>query len=46
MGAKPATNECVPSRFEMVIDNNQVKAWNLRRNTNLTDDSEAWNDVI
>jgi len=46
MGAKLVAYECVPSGFEMVIDNNQVKAWNLWWNTNLTDDPEAWDKEV
>ncbi len=46
MTGKLLSYECVPLGFEMVIENEQVKAWNLWWNTNLTDDPERWDNEI
>lgn len=42
MSGKLLAYEYVRPGFEMVIDKNRVKAWNLWWNTKLTDDPEAW----
>ena len=47
MSAKFTAYEYVPSGFEMVIENKEVKAWNLWWNVKeLTDDPEAWDNEI
>jgi len=46
MGVKLVAGRHVPSGFEMVIIENQMRAWNLWWNTMLTDDPEAWDDEI
>ncbi len=46
MSAKLVAYEYVPSGFEMVVENKQVKAWNLWWNVKLTDDPEAWDSEI
>lgn len=46
MCAKLVAYENVPLGFEMVIDKNTVKIWNLWWNIKLTDDPEAWDGEI
>ncbi|MFB0503894.1 MAG: hypothetical protein ACETWE_08680 [Candidatus Bathyarchaeia archaeon] len=46
MSTKLVAYEHVPIGFEMVIENEKVKAWNLWWNTRLNDDPETWDNEI
>jgi len=46
MNAKFMPYEYVPTGFEMVIQDKEVKAWSLWWNLRLTDDPEAWDDDV
>ena len=46
MSAKLMAYEYVPPGFEMVIEKNEVKAWNLWWNVQLTDDPESWDEEV
>lgn len=46
MNARLMSYEYAPIGFEMVIQDEQVRAWNLWWNLRLTDDPEAWDDDV